>query len=201
MIQEDKFLRLAEAIPADKYTWRPAPDVRSFAEVFLHVSAANYHIYKLVGTPPPAGVDVKGWRSPPLTRPRLSQRLMTRSRMPGKRSRPCRTPTSTRAWTGWRKEHRTWACFCLLSAMPPSIWDSRSPMRVSSEWFRRGPKTLRSSRNKNQRCAQGQAAIIAGKFPRVLHLYRVSTRELASSPDWRAWPRIPIDLRRISTYP
>jgi uncharacterized damage-inducible protein DinB len=60
MIQEDKFLRLAEAVPADKYTWRPAPDVRSFAEVFLHVSAANYNLYKLVGTPPPAGVDVKG---------------------------------------------------------------------------------------------------------------------------------------------
>ena len=60
MVQEDKFTRLAEAIPADKYTWRPAPDVRSFAEVFLHVSAANYNLYKLVGTPPPAGFDVKG---------------------------------------------------------------------------------------------------------------------------------------------
>lgn len=61
MIQEDKFTRLADAIPADKYTWRPAPDVRSFAEVFLHVSAANYNLYKLVGTPPPAGFDVKGF--------------------------------------------------------------------------------------------------------------------------------------------
>lgn len=60
MIQEDKFTRLAEAIPADKYTWRPAPDVRSFAEVFLHVCAANYNLYKLVGTPPPAGLDVRG---------------------------------------------------------------------------------------------------------------------------------------------
>lgn len=59
IIQEDKFTRLAEAIPADKYTWRPASDVRSCAEVFLHVSAANYNLYKLVGTPPPAGVDVK----------------------------------------------------------------------------------------------------------------------------------------------
>jgi len=59
MIQEDKFLRLAEAIPADKYTWRPAPDVRSVAEVFLHVSAANYNLYKLVGTPTPANVDTK----------------------------------------------------------------------------------------------------------------------------------------------
>jgi len=60
MIQEDKFLRLAEAIPADKYTWRPAPEVRSFAEVFLHVAAANYNLYKLVGTPPPAGIEMKG---------------------------------------------------------------------------------------------------------------------------------------------
>jgi uncharacterized damage-inducible protein DinB len=59
MIQQDKFVRLAQAIPADKYTWRPAPDVRSFAEVFLHVSAANYNIYKLVGTPPPSGIDIK----------------------------------------------------------------------------------------------------------------------------------------------
>jgi uncharacterized damage-inducible protein DinB len=60
MIQEDKFLRLAEAIPAAKYSWRPAPDVRSVAEVFLHVSTANYNLYKLVGTPPPAGLDIKG---------------------------------------------------------------------------------------------------------------------------------------------
>jgi uncharacterized damage-inducible protein DinB len=59
MIQEDKFVRLAEAIPAEKYTWRPAPDVRSIAEVFLHVAAANFNVYKLVGTPPPAGIDIK----------------------------------------------------------------------------------------------------------------------------------------------
>jgi len=61
IVQEDKFTRLAEAIPAEKYTWRPAPDVRSFAEVFLHVAAANYNLYKLVGTPPPAGLDIKNF--------------------------------------------------------------------------------------------------------------------------------------------
>jgi uncharacterized damage-inducible protein DinB len=60
MIQADKFTRLAEAIPADKYTWRPASDVRSFAEVFLHVSTANYNLYKLVGTAAPTGIDIKG---------------------------------------------------------------------------------------------------------------------------------------------
>jgi uncharacterized damage-inducible protein DinB len=61
IIQEDKFTRLAEAVPAEKYTWRPSADVRSFAEVFLHVAAANYNLYKLVGTPPPAGFEVKGF--------------------------------------------------------------------------------------------------------------------------------------------
>jgi len=59
MVQEDKLIRLAEAIPAEKYSWRPSDDTRSFAEVFLHISAANYNLYKLVGTPPPANVDVK----------------------------------------------------------------------------------------------------------------------------------------------
>src|SRR5580698_944232 len=59
IVQQDKFTRLAEAIPADKYAWRPSPDVRSFAEVFLHISGANYNLYKLVGTPPPSSVDVK----------------------------------------------------------------------------------------------------------------------------------------------
>ena len=59
MIQESEFVRLAEAIPADKYTWRPSPDVRTIAEVFLHASAANFNLYKLVGTPTPAEVDTK----------------------------------------------------------------------------------------------------------------------------------------------
>jgi len=58
--QENKFIRLAEAIPAEKYTWRPSADVRSFAEVFLHVSAANYNLYTLVGGKIPEGLDVKG---------------------------------------------------------------------------------------------------------------------------------------------
>ncbi len=59
MIQESEFVRLAEAIPAEKYTWRPSPDVRTIAQVFLHASAANYNLYKLVGTPTPADVNTK----------------------------------------------------------------------------------------------------------------------------------------------
>ena len=60
IVQSDKLTRLAEAIPADKYTWRPEPDVRSIAEVFLHISAANYNLYSMVGAKVPSGLDVKG---------------------------------------------------------------------------------------------------------------------------------------------
>jgi uncharacterized damage-inducible protein DinB len=60
MIQGDEFTRLAQAIPAEKYSWRPAPGVRSVAEVLLHAAAANYNMYKSVGMSPPAGLDVAG---------------------------------------------------------------------------------------------------------------------------------------------
>jgi uncharacterized damage-inducible protein DinB len=60
-VEQDKFIRLAEAIPADKYTWRPAADVRSVSEVYLHVAAANYNLPKLIGTPPPAGFNAQGF--------------------------------------------------------------------------------------------------------------------------------------------
>ena len=41
---QSKFLALAEAVPADKYTWRPAPGVRSIGEAFMHV-ASEYYVY------------------------------------------------------------------------------------------------------------------------------------------------------------
>lgn len=37
-----KFTALANAIPAEKYSWRPAPGVRSMGEVFMHVSSEFY---------------------------------------------------------------------------------------------------------------------------------------------------------------
>ena len=58
---EKRFVGLAEAMPADKYTWRPAAGVRSVSEVYMHVAAANYNIPRVLGTPPPAGFDVRGF--------------------------------------------------------------------------------------------------------------------------------------------
>ena len=54
---EKKMSSLAEAVPAEKYSWRPAPGVRSISEVFTHVAGANYLFPSMAGVQPPAGVD------------------------------------------------------------------------------------------------------------------------------------------------
>ncbi|HEV8239392.1 MAG TPA: DinB family protein [Thermoanaerobaculia bacterium] len=53
----DHLLQLADAMPADKYGWRPGEGVRSFAEVLGHVAAGYYAGAASLGTPVPAGVD------------------------------------------------------------------------------------------------------------------------------------------------
>ena len=41
---QSKFLALAQAFPAEKYSWRPAPGVRSVGEAFMHV-ASEFYVY------------------------------------------------------------------------------------------------------------------------------------------------------------
>jgi hypothetical protein len=53
-----KFTALAEAIPAEKYSWRPAPGVRSVGEVFMHVASEFYYWTPAVfGTTPSPVVE------------------------------------------------------------------------------------------------------------------------------------------------
>jgi uncharacterized damage-inducible protein DinB len=56
---EQRYVRLAEAVPAEKYAWKPAEGVRSIGEVYTHIVAANYGIARSLGTQPPAGFDFK----------------------------------------------------------------------------------------------------------------------------------------------
>ena len=45
---------LAEAIPAEKYAWRPAPGVRSTGEVMMHIVTANFYFISQTGGTFPA---------------------------------------------------------------------------------------------------------------------------------------------------
>jgi uncharacterized damage-inducible protein DinB len=56
---QKKCVALANAIPANKFNWRPSADSRSFAEVFLHISAERYQILALGGGTPPADFNGK----------------------------------------------------------------------------------------------------------------------------------------------
>jgi uncharacterized damage-inducible protein DinB len=57
---QKKITSLAEAVPADKYSWRPAPGVRSVGEVYMHIAAANLNLPRIWGVQPPAGIDSRG---------------------------------------------------------------------------------------------------------------------------------------------
>ncbi|MGP8245806.1 MAG: DinB family protein [Bryobacteraceae bacterium] len=49
-----QLVALAEAIPADKYAWRPWPGVRSTSEVFMHIAMANFYLLSVTGPKMPA---------------------------------------------------------------------------------------------------------------------------------------------------
>jgi len=51
-----QLVALAEAIPAEKYSWRPAPGVRSISEVFMHIAIANFYLLSVTGPKMPADI-------------------------------------------------------------------------------------------------------------------------------------------------
>ena len=44
-----QLLQLAEATPAEKFAWRPAPGVRSVSEVYMHIAVANFFLLSQAG--------------------------------------------------------------------------------------------------------------------------------------------------------
>ena len=52
-----QLMALAQAIPADKYSWRPAPGVRSVSEVLIHIAQANFYLLSVTGPKMPADME------------------------------------------------------------------------------------------------------------------------------------------------
>ena len=52
-----QLVALAEAIPADKYSWRPAPGVRSTGEVFMHIAGTNFLLLSRMGHKVPSDFE------------------------------------------------------------------------------------------------------------------------------------------------
>jgi len=45
----NQLIALANATPADKFAWRPAPGVRSTSEVCMHIVMANFYLLSVTG--------------------------------------------------------------------------------------------------------------------------------------------------------
>ena len=54
-----QLVALAEAIPADKFGWRPAPGVRSTSEVFMHIALADFYLLSVTGPPMPEALKAE----------------------------------------------------------------------------------------------------------------------------------------------
>jgi uncharacterized damage-inducible protein DinB len=51
-----QLIALAEATPADKFSWRPAPGVRSTSEVCMHIALSNFYLLSVTGPRMPADI-------------------------------------------------------------------------------------------------------------------------------------------------
>ena len=49
-----QLIALAEATPEEKFSWRPAPGVRSTSEVYMHIAEANFYLLSVTGPKMPS---------------------------------------------------------------------------------------------------------------------------------------------------
>jgi uncharacterized damage-inducible protein DinB len=50
---------LAEATPQEKFSWRPAPGVRSTSEVYMHIAIANFYLLSVTGPKMPENLTIE----------------------------------------------------------------------------------------------------------------------------------------------
>lgn len=55
-----KLVQLAQAIPQEKYSWRPGVGVRSVSEVLMHVAGGNFYFPTFLGVKAPEGTSEAG---------------------------------------------------------------------------------------------------------------------------------------------
>ena len=72
---QQRFTLLAEAVPAEKYAWRPGEGVRSIGEVYAHITAANYGVAHAFGMQPPTGLDFKAIQTAAADKAKITQLL------------------------------------------------------------------------------------------------------------------------------
>ena len=66
-----QLVALAEAIPPEKYAWRPGPGVRSTSEVLMHIAIANFGLLNFTGPKMPADLESPDMEKTVTTKPEV----------------------------------------------------------------------------------------------------------------------------------
>lgn len=59
-----RLAELAEAVPADKFSWAPNDEVRTVSQVYVHVMFTNTFLPMAIGAAPPEGFEMKEGTNP-----------------------------------------------------------------------------------------------------------------------------------------
>jgi hypothetical protein len=116
-----QLVALAEAIPAEKFAWRPAPGVRSTSEVFMHIAITNF--YLLSGIGPQMPPNLAGGMEKTVTAKADVVNWLKRSLDAVKSARASLKPASSSAESSWVASMPMWmACTFELLFTPTSTW-------------------------------------------------------------------------------
>ncbi|MGA3294707.1 MAG: DinB family protein [Candidatus Acidiferrales bacterium] len=72
---QQEIVSLAQAMPQEKYTWRPAEGVRSVSEVYLHMAGANFGLTAIAGAPPSPGFKFQGYEKSTTDKAKIIEQL------------------------------------------------------------------------------------------------------------------------------
>jgi hypothetical protein len=124
-----QLVALAEATPADKFAWRPAPGVRSTSEVYMHMVMANFYLLSVTGPKMPA--DLKEGMDKTVTSKAEVISWLKRSLDAVQQAHVAQNRRTSRARFTLQIETRRWMeCICASLFMRMSIWGSWSRMRA-----------------------------------------------------------------------
>ena len=118
-----QLIALAEATPADKFAWRPAPGVRSTSEVYMHIVIANFYLLSVTGPKMPPDLREDAERT--VTSKAEVINWLKRSLDAVKQAHLAETRKTLPARSGLRTGMlRSTACISASSFMPTSTWGS-----------------------------------------------------------------------------
>jgi len=121
----NQLVALAEATPADKFAWRPAPGVRSTSEVYMHIVMANFYLLSVTGPKMPPDLKMNAEKtitSKPKSSPGSSAPLKPSSRRTS-RPTPKTCPEKLRSPGAMQPSK---ACISVSSCTTMNTWASSS---------------------------------------------------------------------------